>query len=261
MTKALSFKDHFSSGSADYAAFRPSYPPALFVWLATLCARHELAWDCATGSGQAALELARHFKQVVATDASAQQIAAAQRGAGVEYRVAMAEASGLDDGSVDLITVAQAVHWFELERFYPEVGRVLHRGGVIALWGYGRLILPGEADQALEHFYAHTIGPYWPAERALVDDGYRSLAFPFEGISAPQFAIEVSWNLPRLLAYLSTWSAVKRYRAATGTNPLTALENELAALWCAGRNAAASCTTDQALALEWPLFLRVGRRA
>jgi SAM-dependent methyltransferase len=258
-SKSLTFKDHFSTGSPEYAAFRPSYPPALFAWLAGLCKQRVLAWDCATGNGQAALELAHYFKQVIATDASAQQIEAAKCFSGVEYRVAAAEASGLENNSVNLITVAQAVHWFDLERFYAEARRVLYPGGVIALWGYGRLILPDPMDQALARFYTHSIGPYWPPERALIDDGYRSLAFPFTEIRAPEFSIEVSWNLPRLMAYLATWSAVKRHIAAVGTNPLPALETELASLWCTGRPASEHCTADQELALTWPLFLRVGR--
>ena len=255
----MSFKDYFSTGSPDYAAFRPSYPPALFDWLTSLCSKRERAWDCATGNGQAALELARQFSRVIATDASAQQIKAAKSFPGVEYRIAQAETSGLENDSVDLITVAQAAHWFELERFYAEARRVLHPGGIIALWGYGRLILPGPMDQALARFYVHTIGAYWPPERALVDEGYRSLAFPFREIRAPEFSIEVSWNLPRLMAYLATWSAVKRYIAAVGTDPLPALETELASLWCTGRAASEHCAADEELALAWPLFLRVGR--
>ncbi len=256
----MSFKDHFSTGSPDYAAFRPTYPPALFAWLAGLCKEPERAWDCATGSGQAARELAQHFKHVIATDASAEQIRAAVAVPGLEYRIAQAETSGLQDDSVDLITVAQAVHWFDLERFYAEARRVLHPGGVIALWCYDRLVLPGAMDQALERFYAHTIGPYWPPERALVDDHYRNLTFPFDELPAPHFAIELSWSLPRLIAYLSTWSAVKRYIAAKGLNPLPALEAELAALWCTGPDASQDCVGDGALSLAWPLFLRVGRR-
>jgi SAM-dependent methyltransferase len=255
----LNFKDHFSTGSPDYAAFRPTYPPALFAWLAGLCKRRELAWDCATGNGQAALELARHFKQVIATDASAQQIGAAKPCVGVEYRVAAAEASGLESASVDLITVAQAVHWFELERFYAEARRVLRPAGVIAVWGYGRLILAHPMDQVLADFYANTVGPYWPPERALIDDGYRGLAFSFDELPAPRFAIEVEWNLPRLMAYLATWSAVKRYIAATGADPLPALQAELAAYWCSAASAAVTCTADTVLRLESPLFLRVGR--
>jgi SAM-dependent methyltransferase len=244
------FKDHFSSASDRYAAYRPDYPTALFAWLAGLCAERDTAWDCATGSGQAAWGLAPHFRQVVATDASAEQIRHAEPHAAIDYRVATAEASGLADHSVDLATVAQAAHWFDLPRFYSEVARVLKPGAAIALWGYGRMVLPDEMDAPFQRFYGETVGPYWPPERALIDDAYRSLEFPFAEIEAPAFFIEVEWTLPRLLDYLSTWSAVKRYRATTGHDPLAALRAELQPGW--GK-------PEFARRLQWPLFLRVGR--
>jgi SAM-dependent methyltransferase len=244
------FKDHFSEVAARYAEFRPTYPEKLFSWLAGLCAEHETAWDCATGSGQAASGLARHFTTVIATDASGEQIAHAKAPENVSFRVAPAEASGLKENSVDLVTVAQAAHWFELPRFFAESQRVLKPGGVLALWGYGRLELPAGMDEIFQRFYSETIGPYWPPERKWIDDGYRSLDFPFAGIPASDFFIEVEWNLPRLLAYLSTWSAVKRYRADRCSDPLPALMAELQPLW--GK-------PDTTLPLKWPLFLRVGR--
>ena len=246
------FKDHFSSASCRYAAYRPDYPAALFAWLAGQCAERDTAWDCATGSGQAALGLAPHFRRVVATDASAEQIRHAGHHPAIDYRVAPAEASGLADRCIDLVTVAQAAHWFDLPAFYAEAARVLKPDGMIALWGYGRMALPGEMDAPFTRFYAGTVGPYWPAERALIDDAYRSLDFPFMEIEAPAFAIEVAWTLPRLLDYLSTWSAVKRYRAARGHDPLPPLRAELAPRWGA---------PETARALQWPLFLRVGRVA
>jgi len=244
------FKDHFSSASDRYAAYRPDYPAALFAWLAGLSAEHDLAWDCATGNGQAALGLAPHFRRVVATDASAEQVRHAAPHPLIDYRVAPAEASGLVDHSVGLITVAQAAHWFDLPRFYAEAARVLKPGGAIAVWGYGRMLLPSEMDALLQRFYAETVGPYWPPERALIDDAYRSLDFPFAEIEAPAFAIEVEWTLPRLMDYLSTWSAVKRYQAAQGRDPLPALLAELRFLWG---------DPETARALQWPLFLRAGR--
>ncbi len=243
------FKDHFSTASERYAAFRPDYPASLYAWLAGLCGERQTAWDCATGSGQAALGLAQHFKQIVATDASAEQIRHAVPHAGIDYRVAPAEASGLADASVDLVTVAQAAHWFDLPRFYAEAKRVLKPRGALALWGYGRMVLPAALDAPFLRFYTETVGPYWPPERALIDDGYQSLAFPFETIAAPPFAIRVEWTLPRLIAYLSTWSAVKRYQAAHGEDPLPALQAELAPLWG---------EPDRARQLDWPLFLRAG---
>jgi len=244
------FKDHFSSASGRYAAYRPDYPAALFAWLADQCVERDTAWDCATGSGQAALGLAPHFSRVIATDASAEQIRHAEIHPAIAYRVAPAEASGLADRSVDLVTVAQAAHWFDLPRFYAEVTRVLKRGGVLALWGYGRMVLPDDLDAPFRRFYGETVGPYWPPERALIDDAYRSLDFPFAEIEAPAFFIEVEWSLHRLLDYLSTWSAVKRYQAAQGHDPLPTLRKELAP---------ARGNPDTARRLQRPLFLRVGR--
>jgi SAM-dependent methyltransferase len=253
----LSFKDHFSTHAPDYAAFRPGYPPALFRWLAAQCHDHSTAWDCACGNGQAARGLAGHFRQVIATDASRQQIESAKPQEGIEFRVAKAETSGLEPETVDLITVAQAAHWFDLASFYAEARRVLRPGGVIALWGYGRMMLPGALDAPLAHFYEQVIGRYWPPERALIDDAYRSLAFPFKEIDAPRFSIDVRWNLPRLIAYLSTWSAVKRYTEAQGMSPLPGLEGQLAPRWGSGRGKDGSPET--VLLPTWPLFLRVGR--
>lgn len=244
------FKDHFSDAAARYAEFRPTYPDELFSWLAGLCEEHEAAWDCATGSGQAAASLAKHFTRVIATDASAEQIAHANGPSNVSFRVASAEASGLADASIDLVSVAQAAHWFDLPRFFAEAQRVLKPGGVLALWGYGRLQLPEGMDASFQRFYSETVGPWWPPERKLIDDAYRSLDFPFAEITAPDFFIEVEWNLPRLLDYLSTWSAVKRCQAATGNDPLPVLAAELEPLWG---------NPETALRLRWPLFLRVGR--
>lgn len=245
------FKDHFSTSSDRYAAYRPAYPAALFEWLAGQCGERDTAWDCATGSGQAALGLSPYFRQVVATDASAEQIRHAEGHANIDYRVAPAEASGLADHSIDLVTVAQAAHWFDLTRFYAEAMRVLKPGGIVVLWGYGRMVLPEKMDAPFQRFYAETVGPYWPPERALIDDAYRSLEFPFAEIQAPAFNLEVEWTLPRLMDYLSTWSAVKRYQAECGSNPLPQLKTELQPLWD---------DPDTALHLQWPLFMRVGRR-
>ena len=244
------FKDHFSTSSDRYAAYRPAYPAALFDWLASLCIERDIAWDCATGSGQAALGLAPHFRQVVATDASVEQIRHAAPHPAIDYRMAPAETSGLADHSIDLVTVAQAAHWFDLPRFYAEVSRILTPGGVIALWGYGRMVLPGGMDAPFQRFYAETVGPYWPPERKLIDDAYRSLDFPFAEIEAPAFHIEVEWTLPRLMDYLSTWSAAKRFQSECGCNPLPELRAELRPLWG---------DPDAALRLQWPLFIRAGQ--
>jgi len=247
----MSFKDHFSGVSRGYAEFRPRYPDALFDFLAGLCAERRLAWDCACGTGQASLALAERFERVVATDASAEQIEAAEPHARVVYRVAQAERSGLDAESADLVTVAQALHWFDLDAFYSEVNRVLRPGGVLAVWTYGLLTihLP-EADDAMRRFY-RTLDPWWPPERKLVDTGYRTIPFPFDEVTAPPFEIEARWSPPQLVGYVRTWSAVSRCLRERGEDPAAPFERELRAVWGA---------PDTTRAVTWPIALRVGRR-
>jgi SAM-dependent methyltransferase len=245
----VSFKDHFSGHAADYSRFRPEYPAALFAWLAALAPARDRAWDCATGNGQAACALAPHFRDVVATDASAQQLENARSCDGVRYTVAPAEASGLAEHSVDLITVAQALHWFDLERFYAEARRVLRPGGVVAVWNYNLFRLDPAVDAIVDRFYAETVGPYWPPERRLVENGYRELPFPFTVIAAAPFEMASRWSLEHLIGYLGTWSAVRRYREAHGCDPVAAILGELSAAWGdAGERE-----------VRWPLEMRVGR--
>lgn len=248
------FKDHFSGNSADYAAYRPAYPAALFAWLAARAPGRERAWDCATGSGQAALGLAPHFEAVVATDASADQIAQARPHPWVSYRVAPAEASGLAPTSVDLVTVAQAAHWFDLPAFHAEVRRVLRPDGVLALWCYERLQVEPALDEVIEAFYSQVLGPYWPPERRQVEAGYRDLDFPYREFSAPTFAMQAAWNLDQLLGYFATWSAVKAYRHALGRDPLQELRPRLESAWLAS---GVSLATPKNI--KWPLSLRLGR--
>lgn len=244
------FPDHFSAVAADYASHRPTYPAALFDWLADQAPARRLAWDCATGSGQAARDLAGHFDRVIATDAAAAQIDAAPAHPGVEFRVAPAEASGLDPASVDLITVAQALHWFQLDAFYAEARRVLAPDGVIAAWSYSRLLTDDPViDERLWHFYSEVVGPWWPFERRHVETGYRDLPFPFTPIDAPAFAMQAEWDLEALAGYLRTWSATRRYLQARGVDPVSALAGELAPHWPTTRR------------VRWPLTLRTGRLA
>jgi SAM-dependent methyltransferase len=246
-----SFADHFSGIAEGYASFRPQYPPALFAYLAGLTSGRSLAWDCAAGSGQATMSLLPFFDRIVATDASAAQLSAAPSHPKVTYHVALAENSGLAESSVNLITVAQAAHWLDLDLFYAEVNRVLVPHGVIALWSYGlHRIGDAEIDRAIGFFYKHVVGPYWPAERALIEVGYRTIPFPFEEVSPPAFEMVARWTLPQLLGYLRTWSAVDRYRAAKGVDPVLSLEGELAPYWG---------NEDVQRRVTWPLAVRVGR--
>jgi SAM-dependent methyltransferase len=245
------FADHFSAVAAGYASHRPDYPPALFSWLAAQCARRDRAWDCATGSGQAARGLAAHFAAVIATDASARQIGQAAPAPGVEFRVAPAERSGLEAASVDLVAVAQALHWFAGEAFYAEARSVLRPGGVLAAWGYGRLRFGAPRVEAvLLPFYEQALAPFWPEERRHVETQYRSLPFPAPEIAAPQFGIERRWNLAQTLGYIGTWSAVSRAREAGASTVWETFAAALARVW-------GDPAREQAV--HWPLFLRAAR--
>jgi SAM-dependent methyltransferase len=246
----ISFKDHFSDVAQDYARYRPRYPEELFAFVASVCPRHELAWDCATGSGQAATGLARFFERVVATDASPQQIANALADPKIEYRVAAAENSGLASGSVDLVTVAQALHWLDLDRFYGEVRRALAPGGTLAVWSYYWLHVDPKVDALVRRYHDETVGPYWPPERALVARGYATVAFPFEPIASPPLSIEEHWDFTAIVGYLSTWSATRRFRESTGEEPLDLVVPDLLAAWG---------DPKRVRTVRWPLEVRVGR--
>ncbi|HET9011590.1 MAG TPA: class I SAM-dependent methyltransferase, partial [Gemmatimonadaceae bacterium] len=240
------FRDHFAFAARSYAAFRPHYPAALFDWLAGASPRRERAWDCGTGSGQAAVGLATHFDVVVATDPSLQQLGSAQRARGVEYLAMPAESAALADASVDLVAVAQALHWFDRPRFFGEVDRVLRPGGMLAVWSYGLLAITPAIDAVLHALYVHTLGDYWPSERALVDSGYAGIDLPYPELTTPHFSMQASWELQDLEGYLSTWSAVGRYRAVTGADPLQPLHHALASAW----------GSERRLAVRWPLVVR-----
>lgn len=244
------FKDHFSTLATSYATYRPEYPIELFEWLAGLCSEHELAWDCATGNGQAVKCIADHFEYVIATDASADQIAHAQGAENVVFRVASAEHSELKKHSVDLLVVAQAVHWFDLEKFYVEAQRVLKPNGIIALITYAHHRVNPKIDVPSLHYYHDVVGDYWPAERKWVETGYRDLPFPFAEIKAPKFQLEAHWSLPHFVGYQATWSATKRYIESTGHNPIPELQAALAPLWG---------SPEKLRKIEWPISLRVGK--
>lgn len=243
------FADHFSRISSGYAAHRPRYPEILFDLLAEASPARSLAWDCGTGTGQAAVGLARRFRRVVATDASASQVRRAAPCPHLRYAVARAEAAPLRAAASDLVTVAQALHWLDLDAFYAEARRVLVPGGLLAVWTYGRgRVDGGRIDAALEHFYVHVAGPFWPPERHWVDVGYEGLPFPFDEVRLEAPEMTEVWSLEQLLGYIGTWSAVVRCREATGTDPVAGLASRLEPLWGEGRRRVA-----------WPLALRAGR--
>jgi SAM-dependent methyltransferase len=244
------FADHFSRLAARYAVYRPRYPGGLFDAIAAISGPGPV-WDCATGTGQAALPLAERFATVAATDASRQQVRSAARHRGICYAVGLAEAAPLRSGWAQLVTVAQALHWLDLSRFYPEVRRVLRPGGLLVAWTYGIQRVDGGAiDTVVEDFYGRVVGPYWAPERRWVETGYRTLDFPFEEIEIASPPMVEDWSLGQLLGYVSTWSAVAKCREVTGDDPLLALEAELAPLWG---------DPGERRRIEWPIAVRAGR--
>jgi SAM-dependent methyltransferase len=240
----------FTTVAREYAHFRPGYPPELFAWLARTAPSRDAVWDAGCGSGQASVALAEHFAVVHATDVAAEQIAAAKPHARVRYAVAPAEASGLADASVDLVTVAQALHWFDIDAFYAEARRVARRGALLAVWNYPRPVFDEPAlDAMFLDFYANVVGPYWPAGRKHVEANYTTLPFPRPELPHPAFGIELDWGLPQVVGYVSSWSATAQYRKARGTDPVPLLAESLRKVW----------SGDAPARLRMPLGLRVAR--
>lgn len=250
MSGTPDFKDHFSAQAAAYARSRPVYPSSLFAHLASLPRNRGAAWDCGTGNGQAALSLAPHFRAVLATDASAGQVSQAARAPGVLFAAAAAERAPLRDASVDLVAVAQALHWFDFPAFFAEAERVAGPGAVFAAWCYGNSKVSPGIDAAYRALYDDLVGPYWPPERAHVEDGYRSIPMPFPAIECPAFSMEARWTLEEYLAYLGTWSAVRYYREEKGADPVALVRGPMAEAW--GNPA-------QARTVIWPLTVKAGR--
>jgi SAM-dependent methyltransferase len=244
----VAFKDHFSKQAADYAKFRPRYPHEMFEYLGSLAPRRQLAWDCGTGNGQAAVGLATVFDRVIATDASEKQIANAQSHERVDYRVARAEKSDLESASIDLIMVAQALHWFDLDRFYDEVRRVLRKNSVLAASAYNLLHFEPAIDEVINRYYYEVVGTFWPPERVLVEK-FEELPFPFSEIQTPSFEMIAQWNLEHLLGYLRSWSATQRFIAENQRDPLEDIADELRGAWG---------NPQQARSVIWPLTLRIG---
>jgi len=245
----MTFQDHFSTQADAYARFRPTYPDALYAWLASIVPTRELAWDCGTGNGQAAVALAAHFARVIASDPSREQIAHAARHARVSYCVAIAEAPPAAARAADLVTVAQALHWFDFERFYPALERALKPGGLFAAWGYGLMHITPQVDAVVTHYYTDVVGPYWPPDRRHIESGYRTIPFPLGEIAVPALSMSAVWTLAELLGYLDTWSATRRYLKEHGQHPLDQVRAELARAW-------GGAPTRP---ITWPLFLRAGR--
>lgn len=246
----LSFEDHFSKHSQTYAQYRPQYPEEIYAYLASIAPGHSLAWDCGTGNGQAAIGLANYFDNVYATDASAEQISHAYTHPNVEFRVEPAEHSSLHNSTVDLVTVAVAIHWFNFDEFYGEVKRVLKPNGILAAWTYNSVEVTPEVDTIVRHYSDDVLKGYWPERIRLLENGYTNLPFPFEEISPPPFDMKADWTLDQFAGFLNSWSATQRYREQNGHHPLEGIWNELSQAW--------GNENDQRL-IRWPLHFRIGK--
>jgi len=243
-------EDHFSARAALYARSRPVYPEALYATLASLTPGQALAWDCGTGSGQAAAALARRFDRVLASDASPQQVSHAFAHEHVHYAIARAEAAPLRDRSVDLVTVAAAVHWFDLDPFYAEARRVLRPGGVLAVWTYLEMRVSADFDEVMDRYIRETLETDWPSRMQYPLAHYRNLPFPVVPLEVPRFESELRWTLHDVRAFVQTWSGTQRHASRTGTDPFEASWPRFVELWGA---------PDTERIVRWPLHLKAGR--
>jgi ubiquinone/menaquinone biosynthesis C-methylase UbiE len=245
----MHFKDHFTKQSETYAKYRPDYPDKLFEFLASVSPSKGLAWDCATGNGQAAIGLAKYFIKVIASDASDMQIKNASQNERIIYKVFPAEKAEIKSSTVDLITVAQALHWFNFEKFYSEVRRVLKKDGLLAVWSYDLVKVFPEIDEITKRFDQVILKNYWPPERKLFYERYRTIPFPFELLKTPELKMSADWNLENLVGFFSTWSAVQKYKERENSDPLELIRNDLLKAW----------GPEKARKVEWDLILKIGK--
>lgn len=250
MSEGKAPADHFSKLSATYAEFRPRYPQALFDFVASIAPARRLAWDAGAGSGQATVALAERFDHVIGTDISGEQLSRAPQNPKIEWHVAAAErVPMIADGSVDLVTIAQSLHWFDHPRFYAEARRVAVADGVIAAWTYAPARMEGRVGDVVHRFMYGDVGAYWPPERRYVDNEYRDIPFPFERIVAPPLSLVNDWTVEQVAGYLRSMSATGRYVEQHGSDPVAPVEDELRALW------GASATRR----ITWPLAVLAGK--
>jgi len=246
----MEFNDYFSDHSDKYKQYRPHYPGKLFQFIVSKVKARNWAWDCATGNGQVAQVLSAYFNKVIATDASKKQLNEAEYIPNVHFVKAKAEETGLPDDSMDLITVGQALHWFNMDEFFKEARRVLKKDGIIAAWTYQLCSVNEDIDRLLNTFYHEVIGPYWPDERRLVDEGYRTISFPFDELEAPEMMMEADWDLEHFLGYIRTWSAVQQYNEKNNTDPLESFTAYFKNAWGDPNNVRR---------VYWPINIRIGK--
>jgi len=241
-------KDNFSRQADSYAKYRPQYPQQLFDFILKHVTAKQNAWDCATGNGQSAKVLAKHFENVMATDISQKQLDKAEYANNIQYTLQPAEQTNFADNSFDLVVVSQALHWFATEDFYKEVRRVAKPSSVFAAWSYSLLFISPEIDKLVRSYYIDIIGPYWDAERKYVDEEYTTILFPFDEIAAPKFDMRYYWNIEELEGYFNTWSALQKFITANDYNPVPGIIGRIKPHW-----------TNEKMEIRFPLHLRIGK--
>ncbi|MBW7914929.1 MAG: class I SAM-dependent methyltransferase [Taibaiella sp.] len=240
-------KDNFSAQANEYAQFRPGYPQEMFEWLFSYCSGYKAAWDCATGNGQAAVNIAEKFEIIYATDLSISQLEKSLNKENIIYLQGKAEEPDFENDSFDLVTVAQALHWLDHDRFFTEVKRVEKNRALFAAWGYGLLTTYPEIDELIHTFYKDIIGPYWDKERQHIDNHYSDIRFPFEELPCPVFAMHYNWTVEHMMGYLNSWSAVQHYINTNGSNPVDIIKDDLIKTWGDGERP-----------VTFPIFMRAG---
>ncbi|STX42851.1 ubiquinone/menaquinone biosynthesis methyltransferase [Legionella donaldsonii] len=246
----MDYIKHFNQQTANYLNFRPNYPNSLYQYLSSLAKTHDCAWDCGTGNGQAAVALTNYFEEIIATDVNQAQLDVAPRQQAISYLNCPAEHTPILANSVDLITIAQALHWFNFDLFYKEVRRVSKPEAMIAAWCYslGKFDVT-VLDESITELYETVLGDeYWPKERRFIDDEYRTIPFPFEKLAAPTFVIEKNMDFAQLIGYLNTWSAVKEYQKREQRNPINLVFKKLESAWG---------DSQKQRKIHWPLHLLV----
>ncbi|ELR69242.1 hypothetical protein C900_05313 [Fulvivirga imtechensis AK7] len=243
----MTVKDNFSSQADYYARYRPHYPQELYEFLYSQVSSFNTAWDCATGNGQVAVELANRFKLVHASDISQQQLEKAPKRNNIHYFMAPSEKTQLSAGSADLITVAQALHWFDPGKFYREVQRVIHSKGILAYWGYQLLTINTQIDLCVRNFHDVVLGEYWDDERKILLEGYNRINFPLVDKKAARFYYKIEWTLSEMEGYLNSWSAVQKYIKLNNESPLPVLVSKLADMWPGKKT------------VTFPIFLTLGK--
>ena len=242
-------KDNFSTESDKYAKYRPTYPKEFYNYVNSLLLEKNNAWDCGTGNGQVAYELAKTFNKVYATDISQSQIDNAIHVDNIYYSVQPAEQTNFQNNMFDLIVVAQAIHWFDFDSFYTEVKRTSKHNALICVIGYGRIKISEKIDEIITNFYTKVIGHYWDKERKYIDENYETIPFPFDEIETLDFENKYQWNLDHFMGYLNTWSAVKHFIKHNGFNPLEKLKQEIVPFW----------NNNEEKKVNFPMLLRIGK--